>query len=157
MNIVNQPSPHGFNRSSEPDMIIVHCMAEYVGDKFAPDFLESIKLSAHALVVPDGTVIRCREDNQGAHHAKGFNATSLGVEFLVPGYHDYASFLEAIKEPWVVGAQYEAGVELVKDWAQTYDIPREKVLRHSDVSPERKVDPGKGFPWEAFLADVFEV
>ena len=90
------------------------------------------------------------------HHAKGFNATSLGVEFLVEGNHTYGTFAEAIRTPWLSDAQYETGIELVSGWVEDYSIETNNVLRHSDVSPGRKIDPGEGFPWDKFLSDLFD-
>ena len=144
--------PHGSD-TNNPSRIIVHAMGEWIlyGDEpmFAANFLDEIGLSAHALIGSQGEVIICRRDTEGAYHAKGHNTDTLGVEFLVPGKHDYASFVEAIKEPWVSDAQLEAGVSLIRRWKQRWDI--KTVVRHSDVDPERKVDPGDGFPWERLL------
>jgi len=147
---------HGSSRLNKPKRIIVHAMAEYIIDGKRKDhavpFLERYELSAHALAAPDGSIYRCREDDENAWHAKGYNRDSLGIEFLVPGDHDYASFLEAIKHPYLTDAEYTNGLEQVREWMDLYPIV--SVDRHSDVSPGRKVDPGDGFPWEEFRADL---
>lgn len=157
--ILNKRLDHGFQRQSVPDMIIVHSMAQVIDsepDYEAWDLLNMMKLSAHALIHPDGLIVRCRNDNEGAYHAKGFNRTSLGVEFLVEGLHTYGSFLNRIKEPdWLTDEQYESGVTLLRDWIKKYSIKQPSIMRHSDVSPGRKFDPGDGFPWDAFLGDCF--
>lgn len=151
---------HGFKRSRKPTMIIVHCMAEIIDtepeDTPAVEWLDKLGLSAHCLIQSDGTVIRCRHDEDGAYHAKGYNADSLGVEFLVPGVHTYATWMDEIKRFYLSKEQYINGVDLCREWVDEFDIVRENVLRHSDVSPGRKVDPGEGFPWDEFLDKVFE-
>lgn len=142
------------SKNNRPKMIVIHAMGEFLLDPHpihATDFLEKIRLSAHAMVSPNGDIYICRDDDQGAYHAKGYNTDSLGIEFLVEGHHDYGSFLEKIKTDWVTDAQWEAGVTAVRHWMQGHDIPLHKVVRHSDISPGRKVDPGVGFKWEKFL------
>lgn len=141
-----------------PDTIIVHAMGEHVllDDRktylHAPEFLEHAGLSAHALVAPDGTIYRCRNDDEGAYHAKGFNSNSLGIEILAAGKHDYDSFIKKIKQPYVTDEQYASVLAQCKEWLRNFDIV--KIVRHSDVSPGRKFDPGAGFPWEKFLKDL---
>ena len=137
----------------KPDSIVVHAMGEYImnrDDQFvhASTFLNDYKLSAHILVTPGGDLIRCRSDNKIGWHAKGHNTSSLGIEFLVPGEHNYVTFISAIKEPYLTKTQYAAGVDAIIEWRNLYKI--QKVDRHSDLSPERKVDPGDGFPWNDF-------
>lgn len=152
MNISN---PYGASIQI-PNRIIIHSMGEYIGkpgwETHAVQYLYSIGLSAHAIIGPDGIPYRCRTDTQGAYHAKGHNTNTLGLEFLVPGVHTYSSFLQTINTPYITAKQYEVGVEQVKSWIEKWGIT--EVVRHSDISPERKVDPGDGFPWLMFLKDI---
>lgn len=142
-----------------PKRIIIHCMGENIQDENNPEvfnhavaFLNEYRLSAHYLIAPDGTVFQCRPDNERASHARGHNTDTIGIEFLVQGDHNYGSFLESIKTPYLTNVQFDAGVELVDNLMQTHDI--QSIVRHSDVSPGRKVDPGLGFPWDYFLRRI---
>lgn len=156
-NVVDQPLPAGA-KNQTPKRIVVHAMGQYIRDTHtsieysAVDFLKKERLSAHALIDPAGMVIRCREDTQGAYHASGFNTDSLGVEFLVYGVHDWESFKKEIQTNYVNPNQYYAGVDLVKHWIKTFNIIQ--LDRHSDLSPDRKKDPGSGFHWDQFRRDV---
>ncbi len=155
MNFAHMPSEYG-GGDNEPGLIVVHAMAEFLDtaaeDFFAPDFLDTLGLSAHVFVTPSGVPIRCRDDDQVAWHSKGFNGNSLGIEFLVPGLHTYSTFVQAIATDWVTPAAFTCGVEVIKGWLAEHDIPL--IRRHSDLSPGRKVDPGNGFPWKALLETV---
>jgi N-acetyl-anhydromuramyl-L-alanine amidase AmpD len=155
MNIINTHLDHG-SKFNDPEIIVIHAMGEYIGgdgwNDHAVQYLDKKKWSAHAFGAPNGDIYRCRLDNEGAYHALDFNTDSLGYEFLVEGSYKYGSFIDRIKEPYLTKLQYESGVEFVSDWVKMYNI--KKVVRHSDLSPERKVDPGKGFPWKKFLYDI---
>lgn len=156
MNVIERHLEFGGSHN-EPNRIVVHAMGENIRDDKvynAVEWLAKLELSAHALVTPSGDVIRCRNDDEGAWHAKSFNTNSLGIEFLVQGIHDYGSFIERIKTPWVTPAQYQAGLEQIKEWIYKFSI--ERIDRHSDVSPGRKVDPGAGFPWQQLLSEIFD-
>lgn len=146
---------HGGSYLQLPDTIIVHAMGEFIltdPPRNAVSYLNYAKLSAHSVIAPDGTNYRCREDTEIAWHAKGHNTNTLGIEFLVPGDHNYASFVEAIKHDYVTEEAYQAGLAQIKDWLHNWPI--KTIKRHSDVSPERKVDPGAGFPWQRLMSDL---
>lgn len=140
----------------EPKRIIVHAMAEFVfdGNTTAPawDFLRKLRLSAHSLITPTGVNVRQRKDHQGAYHAKGYNEDSLGIEFLVPGVHDYGTFLAAMKTDWLTAAAYQAGLEQILYWTDNYKIT--SIDTHYQLDPARKHDPGEGFPLERLLGDL---
>ena len=154
MSRIHRLLPHG-REGNQPTRIIIHAMGEHILDPDpvdAVDFLDSLELSAHSLIYPNGDNVRCRNDDQIAWHARGYNTGSLGIEFLVPGDHNYGSFLEAIKHPYVADEAYAEGLYQVREWLNLYPIT--EISRHSDVSPGRKVDPGDGFPWEDFKHDL---
>ena len=145
-------SPYGGGKQY-PKKIIVHAMAEYI--KYdgtvlhASALLTELKLSAHILITPRGEEIRMRYDHDVAYHARGHNQDSLGIEFLVPGEHDYGSFINTMRKPYLKDKQLEVGVAHCEKWINTYQI--NQIDRHSDIDPKRKKDPGEGFPWNIFL------
>ncbi len=153
--IHNAYLPYGASHQN-PNVIIVHAMSEYFmvrGKKVhAVEFLNEIRLSAHALISPNGDVFICRSDREGAYHARGHNTDSLGIEFLVEGLNSYSEFIDKIKTDYITEEQMQAGVDVCKKWIDSNDITL--VTRHSDVSPERKVDPGSGFDWSLFLSKL---
>ncbi len=145
------------SKSQRPNRIIIHAIGEFIDDGSgriypAHEFLKFLRLSAHAMVMPSGVVVRARKDDEGAYHAKGYNKNSLGIEFLVPGVHTWQTFRNAIENDYLFGEQYQAGVDQVREWMSLYQITN--IKRHSDVSPGRKKDPGNGFPWTQFLRDI---
>lgn len=166
MSLIEHPLTRGA-ASQKPNRAIVHAMAEYISYKnklrHAVEFLEMIEyeykgrlkrgLSAHILIAPNGDIIKCRENDQGALHAAGHNVNTLGAEWLVKGEHDYESFLKAIQYPYLSEVQFMKGCEYIrKDWIMGEGVLYYK--RHSDVDPERKFDPGEGFPMEKFLKEM---
>jgi N-acetylmuramoyl-L-alanine amidase len=67
------------------------------------------------------------------------------VELVNPG-HDfgYRDFPQA---------QIEALVGLLDAIRGRWTIPNGRILGHSDVAPERKIDPGERFPWKRLAQD----
>ena len=149
MNILYDMLPHGRD-GNQPDRIIVHSMGEFIESNdlvySARDWLNHLGLSAHALVKPDGDIIVCRDDSQVGWHAKGHNTNTLGIEFLVSGLHTYDTWKKAIKEDVWTPRQYLVGAQFIMGWKRKFNI--KSMERHSDIDPDRKVDPGDGFQWD---------
>lgn len=133
---------------------------------YAKEFLQSLGLSVHGFIKPDGTYDKMIESPNKAFHAgkslheglSGLNSHYLGVELLVPGVNDYASFSKKINVNGTYSqAQFDTTVKVFKFWMNKFNIPASRVVRHSDVSGDHvrgkgkgKTDPGKAFDWEAF-------
>ena len=143
-------------RRSKIDRIIVHAMGEWIGadPKPAWAFLHELGLSCHAFVTPSGVIVRQVPDDRIAFHARGDNATSLGIEVLVPGVLLGLDELYAqMRTPYTSHAQYQAAVRQVSEWMSSYELRVEDVHPHS-ARDSRKRDPGDGFPWDRFLSDL---
>jgi N-acetylmuramoyl-L-alanine amidase len=128
------------------------------------DFASSLNVltegpvSAHYLVNDNPPTIyqlvdeRRRAYQAGASSWKGqtqLNASSIGIEIvnrgneLGPTENDFQPYPEA---------QVQAVMALVRDIVKRHQIRPERVVGHSDVAPQRKIDPGPLFPWKR-LAD----
>ena len=105
------------------------------------------KVSSHYLIKKDGKVIILVPDLYTAWHAgvsswksfKSLNKYSIGIEISNPG-HNY-KYIKFTKE------QIKSVVKLSKLLIKKYKIRSEFILGHSDISPDRKRDPGEKFPW----------
>jgi N-acetylmuramoyl-L-alanine amidase len=85
-----------------------------------------------------------RADHAGASFWRGhvqLNLSSIGIEIVNPGpvAGSFAPY---------DGAQVDAVVALLKDIVRRHGIAPDAVLGHSDIAPQRKIDPGPAFPWE---------
>ncbi len=112
------------------------------------------QVSAHYLIAESGEVIRLVPEAKRAWHAgrsawRGIadvNSASIGIEL------DNLGHFGGEPPRAFAPAQIASLVPLLARIVKDYDIPRANVVAHSDVAPERKVDPGEMFPWEV-LAD----
>ena len=184
--VVEQRLEHSHTRLHQVKGVVVHCMGEYVrlsmtegGRVPAWDFLARSpqlaggKLSAHCLVSPGGTIVRCVSDDQGAYHAgvskwrewNNLNAWFLGIELLLPGDWAYGPFKTALMDGSAVfpGPSLEAAAWQVATWVETHAVGLDNVVRHSDVAGDGvrgegrgKLDPGTGLDWTAFMQLVQE-
>ena len=106
------------------------------------------KVSAHYVITEEGEVIRLVDESMRAWHAgmsywrgkSNVNGASIGIELVNPGHTcGYRPFPDA---------QIDALVPLLHRIVHDHDIPRANVVGHSDIAPQRKLDPGELFPWE---------
>lgn len=106
------------------------------------------KVSSHYFIKSNGRVLNLVPDLYTAWHAgisnwKNYNSLnkySIGIEINNPG-HDY-------KYKEFSSKQINSLIKLLKHLLKKYKINKINVLGHSDISPDRKKDPGEKFPWK---------
>ncbi len=143
-----RPSPNHDERKLPVSMLVLH----YTGMPDAHSAIEWLanpesKVSAHYVVTEEGEIVRMVAEDKRAWHAgkswwRGItdvNSASIGIELVNPGHEwGYRPFPDA---------QIEALIPLVHEIVQRHGITRGNIVGHSDVAPDRKVDPGELFPW----------
>lgn len=144
------------NQDSRAQFLIIHFTSEGFGSSLRE--LTVGKVSSHYLVNDNPpTIYRLVDESRRAFHAgvsswKGqtqLNAASIGIEIVNLGNRDSpdgTQYQEYRPE------QIEAVMQLVRKIIKEHQIRPDRVLGHSDIAPQRKVDPGPKFPWKR-LAD----
>lgn len=140
----------GFSRA---DMIVLHYTGMETGEG-AEAWLSNpaSEVSSHYLVHEDGRVIQMvREADRAWHAGRGswhglsdINSQSIGIEIVNPG--------NLAGHPPFPDAQIGSVIRLCRDISARLDVPKERILAHSDVAPGRKIDPGPAFPWAVLHA-----
>jgi N-acetylmuramoyl-L-alanine amidase len=110
-------------------------------------------VSAHYLVGRDGIIYQLVDERARAWHAgksqwgsdTDLNSSSLGIELDNNGREPFSE------------AQIAALLVLLDDIKRRYDIPTSNFLGHSDIAPERKIDPSRYFPWKTLSERGFEL
>lgn len=132
-----------------PDLLLLHYTGMQSVEK-AIDWLArpESKVSCHYVVAEDGRVTQMVAEAMRAWHAgrscwqgvSDINSCSIGIEIHNPG-HD-AGY------PDFPPHQMSAVIALAADIVKRNRILGTRVLAHSDVAPDRKLDPGEKFPWQ---------
>ncbi len=106
------------------------------------------KVSSHYLIKNNGEILTLVPELYIAWHAgvsfwknyKFLNKNSIGIEISNPGHdHKYKKFNEK---------QIQSVLKLTRYLIKKYKIKSQFILGHSDISPDRKKDPGEKFPWK---------
>ena len=106
------------------------------------------KVSAHYFIKKNGLVLNLVPPLYEAWHAgksswknlKSLNKYSIGIEIHNSGHDNkYENFSEK---------QIISTKKLLKCLIRKYNVNLKNVLGHSDISPDRKKDPGEKFPWK---------
>ncbi len=106
------------------------------------------KVSCHYLINKKGEIIQMVPENKIAWHAgisrwknyRNLNINSIGIELVNKGHRfGYEKFNDL---------QINKLIVLCKNIRKKYNINKNNILGHSDISPLRKIDPGEKFPWE---------
>jgi N-acetylmuramoyl-L-alanine amidase len=143
-----RPSPNHDERMLPADILLLH----YTGMTSTAAAIERLcdpaaKVSSHYVVEEHGNVLQLVPEARRAWHAglsswngvSDINSCSIGIEIANPGHsYGYPDFPES---------QITAVTALCRDIVKRHRIRAERVLAHSDVAPQRKLDPGEKFPW----------
>jgi N-acetylmuramoyl-L-alanine amidase len=149
------PSPNHDARRGilAPDIIVLH-YTEMDGADAAVRWLTdpASRVSAHYLVAADGAVVHMVPEERRAWHAgvsgwdgsADINSRSIGIELDSPGHRP--------DPPVFPERQIASLLALLADLRRRWPIAPRNVVAHSDVAPERKIDPGERFPWDRLAA-----
>ena len=139
-------------QSSRVQYIVLHYTS--TGLQRSLQLLTEGEVSAHYLIGDSpATVYRLVDENRRAWHAgvsewqgrTWLNASTIGIELVNQGYFDgpQGRYWQPYSE-----AQIAALIVLLKDLVKRHDLPLDSIIGHSDIAPQRKVDPGPLFPWK---------
>ncbi|MCM1324707.1 MAG: N-acetylmuramoyl-L-alanine amidase [Acetobacter sp.] len=151
------PLPHCRERTEPVKFIIIHCSLGTPEKQLKT--LDELGLSTHYIIGKDGTITSIIPPTKVAYHAglsrwnnsegTSLNGSSIGIELetqtLGQSPDDFPLALrKSLKS-------------ILQDLVIKYKIRKENILGHSDVSPTRKPDPGKCFPWRELYKHNFNV
>mgnify|MGYP006175889579 CR=1 FL=1 len=142
-----------FNTKKRNKKQIKFLIFHYTGMKKEKDAIKKLtniqsQVSTHYLIKKNGEILKMVPDLYVAWHAgisqwglnKLLNKDSIGIEIANPGHKfKYSNF---------PNKQIKSLIKLSKYLVKKYKIKREFLLGHSDIAPDRKLDPGEKFPWE---------
>ena len=141
-----------FSLPKRPKKSIKFIIIHYTGMKKELDSIKRLKsprskVSSHYLIKKNGEILSLGPDLYEAWHAglsnwknrKFLNKNSIGIEITNPGHrHGYKNFSSK---------QIFSLKKLLIFLIKKFKIKKKDILGHSDVSPDRKKDPGEKFPW----------
>ncbi len=155
MKVISHPLPFFDERTCPIDMLVIHA----VGMRDVQTSIQTFchyRVSAHYLVGRDGRIYQFVDESKRAWHAgiscwnglsEDLNSHSVGIEFQTTFKNDqFGSFTQK---------QMAAGIRLAREIVRRYRINPDNVVRHSDIAPGRKTDPGEHFPWDRFKREIF--
>lgn len=123
------------------------------------ELLEGDDVSSHYLIgEAPATIYRLVDETRRAWHAgesewngrTWLNASSIGIELVNRGYVEDAQG-HRLWYPYS-DEQIDTLIVLLKDIMQRHNLKPGAIIGHSDIAPQRKVDPGPLFPWKRLAA-----
>jgi len=172
--IHDQPLPYVERLQSralaDVDLVVIHC-TELPDLATAREYGERVVHasgtgnSGHYYIDRDGSIVRYVPEERVAHHVRGHNEHSVGIELVNTGrYPDwFDSHRQVMVEPYP-DAQIDALLRLLAHLRATLpglqeiagheDLDIDRVAASDDPSKQvqRKLDPGPLFPWQRIMA-----
>ncbi|MEO6227177.1 MAG: N-acetylmuramoyl-L-alanine amidase [Thermomonas sp.] len=172
-----EPLPYAALLATRPlddiELVVIHCtelpdlaMARVFGERVL--YQDSgTGNSGHFYIDRDGSIVEYVDIGHIAHHTRGYNPRSVGIELVNTGrYPDWLdSRYQAMDEAYT-DAQIDGLIALLRDLctripglnviAGHEDLDTDEVESSDDphVKVRRKRDPGPSFPWTRVLAEV---
>ena len=147
MKLIHKFKSPNFNtrKSKEINFIIIH----YTALKSISESIEYLcnkknKVSSHYLISKRGEIYNLVDEDKRAWHAgksywKGntdINSSSIGIEL---------DYFPDKKNTKYTRNLLNSLIKLLKKIIKKYNISKDHILGHSDISPYRKIDPGLNF------------
>jgi N-acetylmuramoyl-L-alanine amidase len=176
LRFVDLPLPYVERLDARPvadvDLVVIHCTelpdlatARAYGERVL--YASGTGNSGHWYIDRDGTVYRYVPNERVAHHVRGHNERSVGVELVNMGRHPdwHHSERQRMDEPYTE-AQIAALIALLEYLraelpnlayvAGHQDLDLERIVAIDDPkrTVARKLDPGPLFPWRRVLDAV---
>src|SRR5690606_7815933 len=139
------------SQNSRVEFIVLHYTA--TGNEASLKILSQQNVSSHYLITsaPEPLVYQLVDESRRAWHAGNsewfgrtdMNSGSIGIEIVNHGRKDDGTW-----EPYTA-AQIAVVSALLKDIVARHQIKPFNIVGHSDIAPQRKIDPGPLFPWKA--------
>lgn len=131
-----------------------HIVIHYTASSFerALKTLTEGEVSSHYLIAsgPNPIVYQLVDESRRSWHAglsqwyehTDLNTSSIGIEIVNAG--------QLSENEWdhYDQAQIDALIALLHDLVARHGVAPENIVGHSDIAPQRKIDPGPLFPWE---------
>lgn len=145
--MLQRPSPNfGPRRNGQrPELVVLHYTAMQSAEAAARALCDPKReVSAHYLIDEKGATSQLVDEDMRAWHAgegswggRGdVNSRAIGIELANTGATPFAA------------AQMLALEDLLGGILRRWHIPPKGVIGHSDMAPERKIDPGPRFDWQ---------
>jgi len=149
MKLIHKFKSPNFNerKYNKIKFIIIHYTAlQSISESIKYLSSKNNKVSSHYLISKSGIVYNLVSEKKRAWHAGisywqgnyDINSLSIGIELDYSPYDRNHKFTKDLNYSLI---------KLLKKLIKKYEIKSENILGHSDISPYRKVDPGKNFPW----------
>ncbi|WP_267223333.1 N-acetylmuramoyl-L-alanine amidase [Dyella silvae] len=173
VNVIDQPLPYvpllPERPASAVEMVVIHCTelpdlatAREYGERVL--YESGAGASGHYYIDRDGSIYRYVPGTRVAHHVRGHNPNSIGIELVNLGrYPDWwHAGRQTMTEPYPP-AQLAALRALLAQLRQDYpqlrliaghedlDLARLPATDDPSVEVPRKLDPGPMFPWAEVL------